>query len=143
MASTSYRVSAVPPIRRLEPGEPLNRDEFRKSISVFGLKIPASRTTEFMRTKGLKGSLLQLPKIKTVVQLEGDNDARILLLDFYQADRLPEEIVEIARQNQLDIVSHAVDLDYSYWTAEEILKSTLPESLIEDMPTAFTLMGHL
>ncbi|KAG8805577.1 tRNA(m(1)G37)methyltransferase, partial [Serendipita sp. 400] len=143
MASTSYRVSAVPPIHRLEPGEPLNRDEFRKSISVFGLKIPASRTTEFMRTKELKGSLLQLPKIKTVVQLEGDNDARILLLDFYQADRLPEEIVEIARQNQLDIVSHAVDLDYSYWTAEEILKSTLPESLIEDMPTAFTLMGHL
>ncbi|KAG8821462.1 tRNA(m(1)G37)methyltransferase [Serendipita sp. 399] len=143
MASTSYRVTAVPPIRRLAPGESLNRDDFRQSISVLGLKIPASRTTEFMKYLKLKGSLLQLPKVKTVEQVEGEDDTRILLLDFYSTDSLPEDISEIVKRNQLDVVPHPVELDYSYWTAEEVLKSTLPESLLEDMPTAFTMMGHL
>jgi hypothetical protein len=55
MASSASSISVVPPVHRLKPGEAFDRDWFRKSISVIGLKLPASRTSEFMNAPALKG----------------------------------------------------------------------------------------
>lgn len=54
MASTTS-MAVSPPIHRLKPGESLDRDAFHKTISVAGLKIPASRTTELMKSLGSIG----------------------------------------------------------------------------------------
>jgi hypothetical protein len=55
MASIASSISVAPPVHRLKPGEAFDRDWFRKSISVIGLKLPASRTSEFMKAPALTG----------------------------------------------------------------------------------------
>ena len=34
-------------------------------------------------------------------------------------------------------------LDYDYWKAEDILRAVLPSDLIDEVPTGFTLTGHV
>lgn len=41
------------------------------------------------------------------------------------------------------LIKHTLQLDYSYWTAEDILKAVLPESLCENPPTGFAITGHI
>jgi hypothetical protein len=54
MAASSSKITATPPVHRLKPGESFNRDWFLQKVPVLGLRLPASRTTEFMRNPALK-----------------------------------------------------------------------------------------
>ncbi|PVG00927.1 Met-10 protein MET-10 [Serendipita vermifera] len=143
MAFSSVLNAVTPPIRRIQPEETLNPEWFRQSISVLGIKLPAARTTEFMKHPQLKESLLELPKVKVVAHIPGNNQARILLTKFMNRDSLPGSVGQVAEEQSLELVQHDIDFDYDYWTAEEILRSVLPVNLLDDMPTSFTLMGHL
>ncbi|CAG7853956.1 tRNA (guanine(37)-N1)-methyltransferase {ECO:0000255/HAMAP-Rule:MF_03152} {ECO:0000255/HAMAP-Rule:MF_03152}; AltName: Full=M1G-methyltransferase {ECO:0000255/HAMAP-Rule:MF_03152}; AltName: Full=tRNA [GM37] methyltransferase {ECO:0000255/HAMAP-Rule:MF_03152}; AltName: Full=tRNA methyltransferase 5 {ECO:0000255/HAMAP-Rule:MF_03152} [Serendipita indica DSM 11827] len=136
-------ISVSPPVHRLQPGEQLDRSAFSLKVPVVGLRIPAARTTDITRSSEFKRQLLKLPKVKTVLQENGDDEFRVILLDYSTQDAMPQDLVELAQTNNYDIVQHGIDLEYDYWTADEILRSSLPEDLLEDMPTAFTITGHL
>lgn len=43
---------------------------------------------------------------------------------------------------QLDIVEHDFEVDYDYWTTEQILYSVMPEGDAET-PSSFTTTGHI
>ncbi|KIM32289.1 hypothetical protein M408DRAFT_326902 [Serendipita vermifera MAFF 305830] len=143
MTSSLSKIAINPPVHRIQPGGPFNRDWFHQKVSVMGLKLPASRTTEFMKHPELKGHLLRLPKVKGVVNVENDEHTRLLLLDLTEEDPIPEPVATLAEKNSIEVTPYTIDLDYDYWTAEEVLKSILPEDLIADMPTAFAIAGHL
>lgn len=77
------------------------------------------------------------------------------------AEELPHDVQAFIASEGCDLVPHAINLDYSYWTAgnplipilctllyptqnaDDILQSTLPESLCDGSPTGFTITGHL
>ena len=40
-------------------------------------------------------------------------------------------------------MQYPVELDYDYWTADEILHAFLPEDLKEGSPSGFAMTGHL
>ena len=48
-------IDTSPPIHRLRPEEPFNKDLFKKNIQVLGIRIPASETTQYVRSDTLKG----------------------------------------------------------------------------------------
>ena len=48
-------IDISPPIHRLRPGEPFNKDLFKKRIQILGIRIPAPETTQYVRSDILKG----------------------------------------------------------------------------------------
>ena len=48
-------IDTSPPIHRLRPEEPFNKDLFRKRIQILGIRIPAPETTQYVRSDSLKG----------------------------------------------------------------------------------------
>ena len=47
-------IDTSPPIHRLRPEEPFNRDLFKKTIRVLGIRIPAAETTQYVRSDTLR-----------------------------------------------------------------------------------------
>jgi hypothetical protein len=48
-------IDTCPPVHRLRSEEPFNKDLFQKHIQVLGIRIPASETTQYVRSDALKG----------------------------------------------------------------------------------------
>jgi hypothetical protein len=48
-------IDTSPPIHRLRPEEPFNKELFKKRIQILGIRIPASETTQYVRSDTLKG----------------------------------------------------------------------------------------
>ena len=48
-------IDTAPPIHRLKPEEPFNKEVFKKRIQILGIRIPASETTQYVRSDSLKG----------------------------------------------------------------------------------------
>jgi tRNA (guanine37-N1)-methyltransferase len=56
---------------------------------------------------------------------------------------LPVEAKQYLEGQAAVFVPHTVELDYDYWTADQILKSILPLELGDGSPTAFSINGHI
>lgn len=55
---------------------------------------------------------------------------------------LPEDKLKVIQEENFKVVKHTIDLDYDYWTADQILHSVMPEDLT-DVPSSFTQIGHI
>jgi len=62
---------------------------------------------------------------------------RIKLVD------LPPKAQSILNIEADNLITYNVNLDYDYWTADEILNVFLPEELREGCPTGFAMTGHI
>jgi tRNA (guanine37-N1)-methyltransferase len=62
-------------------------------------------------------------------------------LIYADLDSLPEEIKIFAQQANAQLTSHEIELNYDYWTVEQVLKAILPDEL--EVPTGFATIGHI
>jgi tRNA (guanine37-N1)-methyltransferase len=149
-----------PPINRNM--RDLDRAFFKKGVPVIAAQIEARQTGELLKASVLRPHILDLPKITNVVRTnDGDEGKRLLLLgtsgpgafsfglafglcDTKQVlDHLPSEVKEYLNSKGATLVSHSIELDYDYWTADQILRAVLPPELGEGSPTAFSINGHI
>ncbi|KAI9479532.1 hypothetical protein BDB00DRAFT_858726 [Zychaea mexicana] len=118
----------------------LNREAFKKSVSTLAMRVQAKRVGDLM--KKLSSELLNQPRLRNVVN--GSDDTKLLLLrsDLRQEDipKLPEEIRTVIEQASVGFEQHTIDLDYSYWTADQLLHAVIPA---EDAPASYTQIGHI
>ncbi|KAG8684954.1 tRNA(m(1)G37)methyltransferase [Ceratobasidium sp. 423] len=121
----------------------LDRAFFRKTVSVTAAQIEARRTGELLKAPALRPHILDLPKITNVVRSDGDDGKRLLLLGTNNPDQLSPEAREYLDSKGAKLVSHSIELDYDYWTADQILRAVLPPELGEGSPTAFSINGHI
>ncbi|KAG6335474.1 hypothetical protein ID866_3624 [Astraeus odoratus] len=120
-----------PPVYRYMK-DALDRSVFQKSIPVLAVRVPARKTTTFLKSDLLKSYIMDIPKIRSV-QWDpfGENDRRLVLLNVSEEDQSAE------------LVGHKIELHYDYWTADDILQSILPEELLVGSPTGFSVTGHI
>lgn len=59
-----------------------------------------------------------------------------------QAD-LNKPAREFLEAHRLATAGYNVDLDYDFWTADEILAAVLPEELLDGLPSGFSATGHI
>ncbi|KAG8716491.1 tRNA(m(1)G37)methyltransferase [Ceratobasidium sp. 395] len=131
-----------PPVNR--GMKELDRLFFRRTIPVLAAKIDARKTGELLRSPALRGAILDIPKITNVVKCQdGDDSKRLLLLGVKEKDHLPVPAREHLEAQAAALVPHNIDLDYDYWTADQILKAVLPLELGDGSPTAFSINGHI
>lgn len=60
-------------------------------------------------------------------------------------EKLSKEALEFLDkpENEYELRNHEYVLDYDFWKVEEILESILPEEYLDEIPTGFTIVGHV
>ncbi|KAI9314288.1 hypothetical protein BX666DRAFT_2029814 [Dichotomocladium elegans] len=123
----------------------LNREAFKKAVEVLGVRVPAKQVSAVM--KGLMGYLLNQPRLRNVVPDPDDAEVKLLLLkqDMHGPEdvaKLPEPIKKLIEKECVGFEKYKVDLDYDYWTADQILHAVLPSDT-DATPGSFTQVGHI
>ncbi|KAM3580625.1 tRNA(m(1)G37)methyltransferase [Umbelopsis sp. WA50703] len=114
----------------------LNREAFKRVISVYGVRIPATKVMD----------LFNQPKLRNVVDDKDSKETRLVLLrsdvNSPELEQVSEESKKIIESEGLGIAEHTIELTYDYWTSDEILRAIIPDELPE-VPSAFTAVGHI
>ncbi|KAH7886042.1 Met-10+ like-protein-domain-containing protein [Phlebopus sp. FC_14] len=135
-------LDASPPVHRWMK-DSLDRSVFHKSLQVLGVRIPANKTSAFLASKALRNYIMGLPKIRNVVTSSLDRDHRVVVLQVTDEAALSPEARSFIQEHSAEFAKHTVNLDYDYWTADDILQSILPEELCEGSPSGFSITGHI
>ncbi|KAH7104868.1 guanine-N(1)--methyltransferase [Auriculariales sp. MPI-PUGE-AT-0066] len=120
----------------------LDRDAFKLSVPLIGARVPGAETSTFLKADALKKQVLREPRLRNVVYHEGEDD-RIVLFNVCKEDDLAADAREFLKSHGAELVPYTLNLDYDYWTREQILNAILPDNLVADAPSAFTITGHL
>ncbi|KAH7910443.1 Met-10+ like-protein-domain-containing protein [Hygrophoropsis aurantiaca] len=140
--SRHFALDTTPPVQRLMTN--LDRDVFQKTIPVLAARIPASKTGSVLKSEAMKRSIIDLPKVRSVVPDPVDpQTGRLLLLRVSENAGLPPESIEYLNKESFSLTTYTLKLDYDYWTADEILHCILPEELCQGSPSGFAITGHL
>ncbi|TDL28086.1 hypothetical protein BD410DRAFT_761443 [Rickenella mellea] len=152
------------PILRCEEGaNSIDRDAFRKSITVLAAKVPSAKTGSVLKANAMKRMIMNLPKVRNVLPDPHGSEmqSRLVLLRVADKDQLTPEAIEFLNAEGCELLPHAVELDYTYWTVgsslsfwlvsdkticgpkDEILQAALPQELCDESPTGFTVIGHI
>ena len=116
---------------------------FQLSLNLIALRIPARKCSAFMSR--LQGHVLNRPRVRPILRDDASAESRLLLLAEGVTDvelaGLPAELAAYARAEGAEPVPHTVELDYSYFTADQVLRRLLPEGM--EVPGAFEQVGHI
>ncbi|KAF8634903.1 hypothetical protein AX15_000651 [Amanita polypyramis BW_CC] len=136
-------LDASPPVHR-EMTVKLDRNVFRKSIPVLAARVPPAKTASILKAQPMKRVLMNLPKMRTVIPDPSDPDGhRLVLLSVSDEANLSPDTQEFIKHECNGLVNHPVELNYDYWTADEILHAILPEDLCDGSPSGFAMTGHI
>lgn len=162
MNSTMVTFKHQPPVNRNM--RVLDRSFFVIKVPLCAVKFPDPRNISLF-SKQFKDCILRVPRIPHVVKLssllenpkqEGktlacDNNViskGVLLNDAIDSveeayKKLPQEAIDFLHNSQAELLPYEKVLDYNFWKAEEILRAVLPEGLLDEIPTGFTVTGHI
>ncbi|ORZ14793.1 guanine(37)-N1-methyltransferase [Absidia repens] len=120
----------------------LNREAFKKSLQTLALRVPAKKVTLIRKT--MSPDILDLPRMRNVIPDPESKDTRLLLLryDLQDVNGLSPESQKFLEEEHLSVIKHTIDLDYSFWTTEQILHAVIPDT-IKEIPSAYTQVGHI
>lgn len=122
----------------------LDRSFFKKTIPlVVAVFSDPKDLGQFV--KNCKQDILFKTNVRHVVTV-GASKGILLKEDITDVDDIsglsPEAITRISSLN-IKLEYYNLDLDYTFWKSDQILRSVLPEELSRDIPTGFAIAGHL
>ncbi|KAI5965607.1 TRM5 [Candida pseudojiufengensis] len=129
-----------PPINRSMINE-LDRNFFQKEIPLTAAWFPQPKyLTNFIKT--CQSDIFYVRNIKHIIDL--DNSKAVLLREGITNITDLHETTQLKIQEyNIKLIPYLLKLDYSFWKSDEILKSILPENLIDEIPQGFSQAGHL
>ncbi|KUF91362.1 hypothetical protein AM588_10008229 [Phytophthora nicotianae] len=107
----------------------LDKTLFKKTLEVVGVRVEAKKIGRVV--KKLHGHLLNLPRLRNVVPDPTNPDpyknssSKLILLnskvkDMETLQPLNEDLVAFLKEESLAFVSHAIELDYSYFAVDQL-----------------------
>jgi tRNA (guanine37-N1)-methyltransferase len=91
----------------------------------------------------LRGQLVDIAKVKSVLVNPAEPEIRRVLLRVSRPEQLPPQTREYLEGVGAEFGEYTIDLDYDYWSVHDVLTSILPSLDGEDPPSSFTQTGHL
>lgn len=116
----------------------LDRSKFTTSIPLLVARTEP-RNIAFVNKRST--DLLHLRGIAHVIKTS--EDERGILLNKSDKQELSSETLSALEDAHSQLEPYELKLGYDYWTAEEILRAVLPENLEDDVPSGFTIVGHI
>ncbi|TCD64063.1 tRNA(m(1)G37)methyltransferase [Steccherinum ochraceum] len=131
------------PVHRLTARtvDQFNKDWFRTQVTVLAARVPPEKAGLLMKAPAMRRTLLDLPHVKRVLPCE--DGARMVLLRVTDEAALLPEAKELLQQEGVELKPHTLDLDYNFWTVDDIFQAILPEELLEGAPAGFATVGHM
>ncbi|RKP10764.1 guanine(37)-N1-methyltransferase [Thamnocephalis sphaerospora] len=131
-----------PPVHRSM--QVLSRDAFRTTVRLLAVRVPVKHVGPARQKLG--NDLFNQPRLRNVVNEQVHSDRKLLLLrddirDASELDKLSETSRELINKEGYELAEHQLEIDYDYWSADEILSAILPEGSL--VPGAFETIGHI
>lgn len=164
MSTSTHLPKYLPPVNRQM--KTLDRSFFVTSLPLCIVKFPDPRNISLF-SKEYKDYILRIPRIPHVIKLNEIPDTKapkdpkktlacdngiitkgVLLTDDIKnvhelSEKLSPEALKFLKDNNAEILPYEYILDYDFWKAEDILRSVLPEEYLDEIPTGFTITGHI
>ncbi|KAI8066018.1 guanine(37)-N1-methyltransferase [Thamnidium elegans] len=130
----------TPPLQR--GMKELERSVFKKVVSTLVIKVPTKKVGVFMKT--FDKDLFNQPRTRNVLPDPESKETKLIILrtDLEKIDDLPQEKVDMIKEEGVSTFKHNLEFDYNFWTAEQILHAVMPEDA-QDIPSSFTQIGHI
>ncbi|CAO1635827.1 unnamed protein product [Sympodiomycopsis kandeliae] len=121
------------------------RDAFKHTITVLGLRINASDVTRLRKGVMTKeGVILNAARVSNVVKDPSDDKSkRLLLLNVSSEQDLSAETASFIKTEGFETIPHQIDLNYDWYTTDEVLSAILPQVDSKGTPTAYSTIGHI
>lgn len=121
-----------------------DKSKFDVVLNVLALRVPMQQCSRV--SKILSGYVFDRPRVKHIIPDPSDSSTRLVILSEHITDpslsELPDDkLASLRSVSDINIVQHHVLLDYSYWTADHILKDLLPSG--SEVPSSFETVGHI
>ncbi|KAJ3204231.1 tRNA(m(1)G37)methyltransferase [Entophlyctis luteolus] len=118
---------------------------FSRSLRLVALRVPQAACSRALQA--LPPHLLDIPRLRSIISDPCSDPAaptKLVLLNHSISSRetLPQAVSTFATANNAEIVeNHELVLDFNYWTADQLIRSVLPDRL--NVPSSFELIGHI
>ncbi|KAI8969335.1 Met-10+ like-protein-domain-containing protein [Mycotypha africana] len=132
--------SISPPLRR--GMKQLERSAFQKIVTTWAIQVPIKKVGVVV--KNFSDYLFNQPRLRNVEPDPNNKENKIVLLklDLDKIDDLPVDKLDFLKKEHFEVVKHTIELDYAYWSTEQILHAVMPEDFT-DIPSSFTQVGHI
>ncbi|GMM58830.1 tRNA (guanine) methyltransferase [Maudiozyma humilis] len=139
----------------------LDRSFFVTKIPLCVVQFPDPRNISIFAKK-FRDYILRVPRIPHVIKMsesvkDGDKTLAcdngivakgVLLTNAVTSladldTKLSPEALAFLKEQNAKIEPYEYTLDYNYWRAEDILAAVLPEEYLDEIPTGFTITGHI
>ncbi|OMJ30123.1 tRNA (guanine(37)-N1)-methyltransferase [Smittium culicis] len=123
----------------------IDKELFKVNVQVKALIVPVKFIGKIQ--KDFRQDLFNLPRCKNVIEIPEDKQHKLVLLkhEYLNSDNgatLNEiAILKEAKDNGWQSTTHSVELDYNYWSADDILKAVLPNP--DQAPSSYEQVGHI
>lgn len=117
----------------------LQRAEFQKHVQIPRLRVPESQVQRVIPL--VKKLLLKMEHLQPVRAVENQREILLHPLPVKNWESLPTAQLEQQQVTQENFSHADVELTYENWSANEILKSVLPEN--EEGLSSFSRIGHI
>ncbi|KAJ7751203.1 Met-10+ like-protein-domain-containing protein [Mycena maculata] len=123
---------------------PLDKTLFRKSIPILAARFSPTKIGSVRKSEPIRRTVIDLPRLRSVIpDPSAPAGDRLLLLKVSSEVDLPPQAQDFLKTESNGLVPYTLELDYDYWTADEMIQAILPESLRERSPTGFAMTGHI
>ncbi|RCK59541.1 tRNA (guanine(37)-N1)-methyltransferase [Candida viswanathii] len=119
----------------------LDRSFFKKEVPLMAAFFPKPQYLgKFVKECQL--DILYVQSVKHIIPMD-DSKAVLLRDGVKEVKDLAPKTQEKFHEFGIVLKPYTLHLDYSFWKTDEILKSILPEELLDDIPGGFSQAGHL
>lgn len=116
----------------------LDKSVFNATFETLAIRVPSLKLNQVITF--LENELLNLPRLYNVVSDTKDTKLILLSLDIKDVHALTQDKQD--KLKEFEFLKHSFQVNYDYWTTEQILYSVMPDGDAE-IPSSFTATGHI
>lgn len=136
-------MNLAPPVNRAMTH--LDRAFFQRTLSLVEAHFKEPQLVgQFIKRHAV--DMLKLKKVRNVHRYEDGTRGVILRENVNNLDevsKLTPEGLSFLRNNDVTLKPYELIIGYDFWKAEEILSAILPEQFLDEVPSGFTITGHI
>lgn len=146
MATLQHSMSEkyLPPVNR--EMKVLDRDFFHKEVDFVVAEFQEPKLIAEISKKFPK-NLLRLKRISHIIKNQDGTKSLILSESIHSIEaakqQLSPEFLQFINTNNITLKPIKYELKYDFWKPDEILNAILPNNLKEEIPSSFTVTGHI